>query len=466
MNVVEIEGSASFRHALALSILTHKKVTISNIRPYDNPPGIKDYEQGLLELLARCMEGCKYTISSTGTTVRFSPGTLSGGEVEFECPTSRGVGYYLEVLIALAPFSKERLELTLWGATHVPTEQGGDPSVDALKDCGLPLLNQFGVIADLDLQIKERGTGPTARGQIFFTCPAVKQLKSVNLRDPGFIKKIRGIGYSIGLSKDMVITATRSAVDVLKTLLNDVRIDTSVRAPKRPPTVKELESSGYGLVLTAEYTKKTHLSAEAHFSQGMSPADLGRMAALRLLHQIKSRPSVPDFLQWVVFLLLPLTPNRNASFVQVGELTESSIRFLRLQHQFLGVKLGINEEVRVLEAKEGDVEKEEGMGEQMLVDGEMENESGFETDGETDSEDDMIVKVKRDQDGEEDSDNEESDEGEGSDESEELDEEMGVLQEDDNGGSDSLTQPTTLTVKHVVVACLGMGMPNFGKQSS
>ena len=53
----------------------------------------------------------------SGTTILFKPGIISGGQVTHECPLSRAVGYFLEPLIMLAPFSKKSVQLTLRGIT-------------------------------------------------------------------------------------------------------------------------------------------------------------------------------------------------------------------------------------------------------------------------------------------------------------------------------------------------------------
>jgi RNA 3'-terminal phosphate cyclase-like protein len=55
--------------------------------------------------------------SAIGTSVLVKPGIISGGSVTHECPLSRSIGYFLEPLVAIAPFSKKALDLTLKGIT-------------------------------------------------------------------------------------------------------------------------------------------------------------------------------------------------------------------------------------------------------------------------------------------------------------------------------------------------------------
>lgn len=55
----------------------------------------------------------------------YQPGLLYGGAVEHDCSVLRGIGYYLEALLCLAPFMKHPLKIVLRGVTNDQV----DPSV-------------------------------------------------------------------------------------------------------------------------------------------------------------------------------------------------------------------------------------------------------------------------------------------------------------------------------------------------
>jgi RNA 3'-terminal phosphate cyclase-like protein len=91
-----------------------------------------DYEVSLLRLIEKVTNGTIIEISLTGasylllvgmvltmlgTAILVKPGIISGGLVTHECPTSRSIGYFLEPIIMLAPFSKTPVALTLRGIT-------------------------------------------------------------------------------------------------------------------------------------------------------------------------------------------------------------------------------------------------------------------------------------------------------------------------------------------------------------
>jgi RNA 3'-terminal phosphate cyclase len=60
-----------------------------------------------------------------GTSLYYVPGALTGGIVEHECSLQRSMGYFLELVLYMAPFMKTALELRLKGVTN----DRDDPSV-------------------------------------------------------------------------------------------------------------------------------------------------------------------------------------------------------------------------------------------------------------------------------------------------------------------------------------------------
>jgi len=64
-------------------------------------------------------------LCNAGTSLYYDPGMLYGGDVEHSCNLQRSIGYYLEVLLCLAPFTKQMLRVMLTGVTSDQI----DPSV-------------------------------------------------------------------------------------------------------------------------------------------------------------------------------------------------------------------------------------------------------------------------------------------------------------------------------------------------
>lgn len=60
-----------------------------------------------------------------GTSLLYHPGILIGGKVEHDCNLQRSIGYFLEVILCLAPFMKNPVHALLTGITNDQV----DPSV-------------------------------------------------------------------------------------------------------------------------------------------------------------------------------------------------------------------------------------------------------------------------------------------------------------------------------------------------
>ena len=105
-----------------------------------------EFEAGFIRLLDKLTNGSRIEVNETGerpslsfrltskfsrfqtltgTSVFYHPGLLMGGTLEHSCSLQRSIGYSLEPLMLLAPFSKKPLRITLRGLTNGPN----DPSV-------------------------------------------------------------------------------------------------------------------------------------------------------------------------------------------------------------------------------------------------------------------------------------------------------------------------------------------------
>uniref|UniRef100_A0A5F9CXP4 RNA terminal phosphate cyclase like 1 n=1 Tax=Oryctolagus cuniculus TaxID=9986 RepID=A0A5F9CXP4_RABIT len=118
-------GCNFLRQRLVLSTLSGRPVKIRKIRARDDNPGLRDFEASFIRLLDKITNGSRIEINQTGTTLYYQPGLLYGGSLEHDCSVLRGIGYYLESLLCLAPFMKHPLKIILRGVTNDQV----DPSV-------------------------------------------------------------------------------------------------------------------------------------------------------------------------------------------------------------------------------------------------------------------------------------------------------------------------------------------------
>lgn len=148
--VLTFSSHQHLRHRLILSLLSRRPIRIDKIRPSAESPGLAPFEISFLRLLEKMTEGTRVEISYTGTSLLFHPGTISGGTFTHVCPVERSVGWFLEPILAIAPFGKKGLSLTLKGITT----DGRDASVDTLRTSGLPHLAMFLEQDGLELKVR------------------------------------------------------------------------------------------------------------------------------------------------------------------------------------------------------------------------------------------------------------------------------------------------------------------------
>jgi len=325
-SVLEYEGCNFMRLRMMLSTLSGRTLRISNIRSRDTYPGLKEFEANLIRLFDKITNGSKIKVSETGTSFTYSPGLLIGGKIDHDCSLERGIGYYLEPLIAIAPFCKNPLNVTLRGITN----NNIDPSPDLLKQSALPVLLKFILVDEgLEIKVEKRGCQPGGGGQVRFQCPVRKTLRPIQWMDQGKIKRIRGVAWATRVSPAVPNRVIESAKELLLKFIPDVYIysDHSTGA-------KSGKSPGFGLVLTAETNAGTFLSAEVISNpagQGLEPTvpeDLGQEGAKQLLEEVYRGGCVDSTVQSLGLLMMALGP-RDVSRLVTGPLSNYTMSFLR-----------------------------------------------------------------------------------------------------------------------------------------
>ncbi|ETW86070.1 hypothetical protein HETIRDRAFT_122241 [Heterobasidion irregulare TC 32-1] len=318
-SVVHFSGHQYLRHRLVLGLLSGKPVKIDKIRTDDKNPGLRDYEVSLLRLLEKATNGTIIEISLTGTAILIKPGIITGGPITHECPLSRSIGYFLEPIIMLAPFSKHPFDLILKGITT----DDKDLSADLIRTVTLPHLEPFGISDGLELRIKKRGAAPLGGGEIQFICPILKQVKTINFVDPGRVKRIRGISHAVRVSpqfSNRMIEASRS---VLNTFIPDIYLYSDVYKGEDSG-----KSPGYALTLVAESTTSVLHCSEAVSQPGVSPEDIALQAAQSLLAEIRRGGCVDRKHQTLVLMMMVLG-SEDVGRCLMSEPTARTIQFLR-----------------------------------------------------------------------------------------------------------------------------------------
>ena len=341
--MARFEGCNFFRQRLVLATLTGRNVHIEGIRENENEPGLQEYEAGFIRLLDKLTNGSRIEVSETGTSLFYQPGVLLGGTLEHACSSQRSIGYFLEPLMMLAPFSKQPLRITLRG----PTNGLHDPSVDYYNMCVLPLLKKLLVGGhDISLKIVRRRICPSSDGEVIFTCPTIRKMRPFTLEEEGKVKRVRGIAYCMRVNPGMANRMVDSARAVLNNYLPDVYINTDCVSG-----TKAGSTPGYGLILISESNEGI-----MHASEGISlgptdsntsinlPEDIGRDTAVRLVEEIY-RGGCADTVTQCIPLLYMALGQQDVSKITLGQLSPYTIQFLRHLEDFLKLRYKISSDV-------------------------------------------------------------------------------------------------------------------------
>ncbi|XP_075228720.1 putative RNA 3'-terminal phosphate cyclase-like protein isoform X2 [Lycorma delicatula] len=331
-NVLCFKGSNYMRQRLLLSVVSGKAIRITDIRTRDDEPGLKEYEVNLLRLLDKMSNGTWLEVNETGTAFSFTPGSLIGGSLIHECCRLRGIGYYLEVILALAPFCKKSLNITLRGVTN----NQKDPSVDAFKNGALAVLRRFMVVdPGLELIIKKRGMEPQGGGEVTLNCPNIKQLKPIMLKDWGKMKRVRGTMFALRVSPALSNRMVEAAKGVFLQFIPDVFF-----------TVDHLKgqcagkSPGFGASIYAETTTDVFYTSDKVSNPPTEkhsvPEDVGKEAAWALLDEISGGGCIDSAFQSLCCLYMALT-TKDVSQCVIGPLSPYTIEFLRHLRKFFGL---------------------------------------------------------------------------------------------------------------------------------
>ena len=348
-NTLRFTGHRFLVQRLVLSTLTGRPVRISQIRSSSpTSPGLLPHEVSLLRLLEAVTNGTIIEFSYTGTTVVYRPGLItgsasgygagSGGTLIHDIPSTctRGASFFLIPLCLLAPFSKAPVKVQLTGAGVITSATThGDISADSVRTAILPIYEQFGINGDIELRILRRsnpghgGKGGRGEVQLIFG-RQVRLPKTVQLLNPGRVKRIRGVAYSTGLGGTNNARMIESARGLLNSFVPDTYIYSDVSAAPLLPVegkaagkdgkpLKRKVGVGFGISLVAYTSTDVLYSADmASPAEGQeTPEDIGRRCALQLLETIEQGGCVSKTAAQTILILMAMG-SEDVGRVQVG----------------------------------------------------------------------------------------------------------------------------------------------------
>lgn len=370
---VIVTGTSSLRWAVAASVITNKPVTFRGITT------LPAEAVSFLRLISQITTGSQFTLSADGSELKFVPGLITAqgsivhefnltgkdsnvpqgwaaitggnnaaGPATLEQDASRSIGYFVEPLLLLLPFSRRAVSLTLVGASHC----ANDLCLHTVRTVTLRVAQAFGIQATLRIV---RHSGSKAAGCAILSVTPARQLRCAKLTDFGLVARVRGIAFGADLSPDLVQRAAVATKGALLNFLPDVYVVTDIGSTSggrrggggddsNAPVVTRA-SSAFGIMLVADTsTKKAVVSQETTAAHREDPDAVGIRAAKLLLDEIASGGCIDRHHQPLALMLMALAPD-DVSTIRFGQLTSAALSALHLMDRFMGVRPVIKDHV-------------------------------------------------------------------------------------------------------------------------
>jgi RNA 3'-terminal phosphate cyclase (ATP) len=183
-------GGQILRTALSLSTILKKPVEIINIRQGRKVPGLQPQHLTSVSACKKISDAQIEGDSLQSTSLRFSPGDITGGEFTFDvAEKKRSAGSTCLVLQTLfLPLSHAwtNSKITVLGGTHVPWS----PPFNYLKEVFVTMVKKIG--CNIELEIKKWGWYPKGGGEVVCTIEPTSKFYPLELTERGRLLHFSG----------------------------------------------------------------------------------------------------------------------------------------------------------------------------------------------------------------------------------------------------------------------------------
>lgn len=279
-------GGQILRTAVALSILTRRKIKIFDIRKRRPKPGLRPQHLAVLNSLADISEAGIKGLNIDSREIEFSPGDFLRIKslIEIDTRTAAAIGLILQPLILIAAFLTSGISLRIYGGTCVL----GAMPVEYYENVIFPTLRHAGLRAQL--KIIRYGFYPKGGGNVSADIAALDGPRPLIKEEQGKLRYIQGLSVA---SKELAEAkvAQRQADAALGFLKQ--RFSCPIRIDK---LYVDTESIGSQISLFAYTSKDVRLGADSRGEKGKSSEVVGLEAASALEQEIESGAAIDKFM--------------------------------------------------------------------------------------------------------------------------------------------------------------------------
>lgn len=294
--MLEVDGSAGggqlLRSSVALSAVTGRAVTVTNIRGSRPDPGLKPQHLTAVEVLAEVCDATVEGAARGSEAIEFEPGDPQGGEFEAAVGTAGSLTLIFDTLLPLAVTLEEPLSVTVTGGTAVKWA----PPLSTYREVKLPLCREFGLTATVE---RHRTGYYPAGGGVATLYLAPSSLSGLSLVGRGPLQGARVYSQS---STDLTETnvAQRQAETATRRLEN-----AGIEVLERHITTTTADSTGSVVTIELEYAE-TRAGFDALGEPGKSAERVASEAVEAALDFAESAGAVDEHLADQLLVLLAL----------------------------------------------------------------------------------------------------------------------------------------------------------------
>jgi RNA 3'-terminal phosphate cyclase (ATP)/RNA 3'-terminal phosphate cyclase (GTP) len=324
-------GGQILRTSIALSALTKKPIRIYNIRANRPNPGLRTQHLRGIEAVTNLCNGRLEEARLGSKEILFYPVEIDKKHIQVTVETAGSIGLVLQTILTASLGIKEKLEIDIEGGS---TFSKWSPPVNYIQYVLLPLLRKMGYHAEIN--IIRQGFYPTGGARVKAVINPCKDLKPINIENPGVIESINGVSVASKHLKMVKVAERqiRSAQEVIPK-----KYKCSIRSE-----YIDSQSIGSGLVLFAKTSTGAIFGSDSLGEKGKKAESVGDEAAQKLLFTIGSGAAVDEHLSDQLLPFMALAKGKSCIISPV--LTNHARTNMWVIEKFLPVKFEITPQGR------------------------------------------------------------------------------------------------------------------------
>jgi len=317
-------GGQIVRTALAMSALTQKPITITNIRKGRCVSGLKAEHLACITALGElCDAGVEGAVLGSETVTFIPKHPVKARTLSLDIGTAGSITLLLQALLPVCIRVHPKVRIKVKGGTDVKWSQ----PVDYFREILLPVLEQY---ASITLTVEQRGYFPTGGGSVdLLMKPHEGVMPPISITDRGKLIQLKGVSHASSMLEKNTV-AERQARSAMATL-SSLNVPIDIRTEYCPSTCP-----GSGITLWAVYEnadeKQCRIGADSLGEKGKSAEAVGKEAAERLLNEIAYGAPIDEYLADNLIPFLAFV----GGAIKVSKISNHTHTNIAVVEQFLG----------------------------------------------------------------------------------------------------------------------------------